>query len=81
MKAHYEKGGLGDVKVKRYLNEVLQEMLAPIREKREELSKNKENIYKILADGTEKAKMITSRTLAKVKKAMKIGYEEICNAK
>ena len=79
MKAHYEKGGLGDVKVKRYLNEVLQEMLAPIREKREELSKNKENIYEILAGGTEKAKEVTSRTLAKVKKAMKIGYEEICN--
>ena len=81
MKTHYEKGGLGDVKVKRYLNEVLQEMLAPIREKREELSKNKENIYKILADGTEKAKKVTSQTLDKVKKAMKIGYEEICNAK
>ena len=52
-------------------------MLAPIRKKREELSKNKENIYKILADGTEKAKEITSQTLANVKKAMKIGYEEI----
>ena len=81
MKAHYEEGGLGDVKVKRYLNEVLQEMLTPIREKREKLSKDKENIYKILAEGTEKAKKITSQTLEKVKKAMKIGYEEINNIK
>ena len=56
-------------------------MLAPIREKREELSKNKKYIYKILSDGTEKAKKITSQTLAKVKKAMKIEYKEINNTK
>ena len=68
MTAHYEEGCLGDVKVKRYLNEVLQEMLTPIREKREKLSKDKENIYKILAEGTEKAKKITSQTLEKVKR-------------
>ncbi len=77
LKAQYEKGGLGDVKVKRYLNEVLQATLEPIRKKRELLEKDLSSIYKIAFEGTEKAKALTSKTLEKVKAAMKIDYKEI----
>lgn len=76
MKAHYEKGGLGDMAVKKYLNEVLQDLLNPIRKKREELEKDLPSVYKIAFDGTNEAKKVTSATLEKVKKAMKIDY---CN--
>lgn len=76
MKAHYEKGGLGDVKVKKYLNEVLQNILEPIREKRKLLERNISQVYKIAFDGTEKAKCVTSSTLEKVKKSMKINYKD-----
>lgn len=74
MKAHYEKGGLGDVVVKRYLNEVLQNLLAPIRAKREKLKENIDDVYRVAFEGTEKAKLLTEATLKKVKKAMKIDY-------
>lgn len=74
MKAHYEKGGLGDTVVKKYLNEVLQNLLNPIRKKREELEKDLPSVYKIAFDGTNEAKKVTSATLEKVKKAMKIDY-------
>ncbi len=77
MKAHYEKGGLGDVKVKRYLNEVLQNLIAPIRKKREILEKDISSVYRVAFDGTEKAQILTSETLRKVKNAMKINYDEI----
>ena len=81
MKEHYERGGLGDVKVKRYLNEVLQNILRPIREKRKALETDMDSIYKIAYEGTKKAQKITGETLEKVKKAMKIDYEEILNSK
>lgn len=74
MKEHYERGGLGDVVVKRYLNEVLQEILSPIRERRKILANNIDSVYKIAFEGTEQAKIITSKTLENVKKAMKIDY-------
>lgn len=74
MKAHYEKGGLGDVVVKRYLNEVLQNLLAPIRAKREKLKENIDDVYRVAFEGTEKAKLLTEATLEKVRKAMKIDY-------
>lgn len=77
MKAHYEKGGLGDVAVKRYLNEVLQNLLAPIRARREILKENIDDVYKVAFEGTEKAKLITENTLKKVKKAMKIDYHSL----
>lgn len=77
MKAHYEKGGLGDVKVKRYLNEVLQEFLEPIRTKRKTFAKDLDFVYKIAFDGTKKANEITSATLKKVKKAMRINYQDM----
>ena len=74
LKAHYERGGLGDMKVKRLLNEVMQETLAPIREKREELAKDIPAIWDMLKAGSEKARAVASQTLAEVKGAMKINY-------
>ena len=76
MKAHYQRGGLGDVAVKKYLIEVLDEILKPIRECRAELAKNPEKVYEILRAGNEKARLQTSKTLAEVKRAMKIDYFE-----
>ena len=76
MKSHYEKGGLGDVKVKKYLNEVLQDILAPIRERRKLLEQNISEVYKVAFEGTEKAKIVTNETLEKVKKSMKIDYKD-----
>jgi len=75
MKEHYERGGLGDRIVKNYLNEILQELLKPIRTRRKEFEKETENIYKIILKSTEEAREITESTLKKVKKAMKINYE------
>lgn len=74
LKAHYERGGLGDMKVKRFLNEVMQETLAPIREKREELAKDIPAVWDILYRGSEVARAAAAETLASVKKAMKIDY-------
>ncbi len=74
MKEHYKRGGLGDVKVKKLLNSVLQETLEPIREKRAELSKDKDYIYEVLKKGTEAARNEAANTLSEVKKAMKIDY-------
>ena len=71
---HYERGGLGDVKVKKFLNEVLQETLRPIREKREMLAKDPDSIMEILRIGTEKARTVAAETLAEVKRAMKLDY-------
>lgn len=71
---HYQRGGLGDVKVKRFLSQVLNEILDPIREKRKELENNISYVYNILKEGTEYAKKMASQTLIKVKKAMKINY-------
>lgn len=77
MKAHYEKGGLGDVKVKRYLNEVLQELLEPIRKRREALQKDLDAVYKIAFEGTKEANVLTAQTLKTVKKAMRINYQDM----
>ena len=74
MKAHYERGGLGDMKVKRFLNAVMQETLAPIRARREELAKDIPAVWEMLKKGSEKAREVAGRTLAEVKKSMKIDY-------
>ena len=74
MKAHYQKGGLGDVAVKKYLIEEMDKVLKPIREKRAELEKNPEMIYEILRKGSLKAEKIAAQTLKEVKQAMKIDY-------
>ena len=74
LKAHYSRGGLGDVKVKRFLNSVIQEELAPIRARRKELEKQIPEIYEILRKGSIVAKEAAAETLAEVKAAMKINY-------
>ena len=74
LKAHYERGGLGDVKVKKFLNSVLQETLEPIRQRREELAKDPAAVMEILRQGSFAAQAAAAETLAKVKHAMKIDY-------
>ncbi len=76
LKDHYKRGGLGDVKIKLFLNNVLQELLKPIREKREILAKNPEKIYKILFNGSDKANRKANETLLKNKNAMGINYRK-----
>lgn len=74
LKAHYQKGGLGDVKVKRFLEAILQEELEPIRLRRKELEQDIEGIYRILERGCEVARQAAAQTLGEVRAAMKINY-------
>ncbi len=74
VKAHYQKGGLGDVKIKKFLNNVLQAELSPIREKRATLQNDIPHIYDILKAGTEKAREKAAETLVQVRHAMGINY-------
>lgn len=74
LKEHYQSGGLGDVKIKRYLNEVLQSKLEPIRTRREEFAEDKEAIRDMLKAGSEKAERVAATTLDEVKTAMGINY-------
>ncbi len=74
LKAHYQRGGLGDVKVKKFLNNVLQETLEPIRSRRKELQKDIPYIYEVLKKGSEEAEKMAAQTLEKVRNAMKINY-------
>lgn len=74
LKAHYERGGLGDVKVKKFLNNVLQEELEPIRKRREELQKDIPYVYEVLKKGSEVARETAAQTLHEVRDAMKINY-------
>ncbi|MDE7068644.1 MAG: tryptophan--tRNA ligase, partial [Schaedlerella arabinosiphila] len=72
LKAHYKRGGLGDMKVKRFLNAVLQAELEPIRKRRKEYQKDIPYVYEILRKGSEKAEKRAAETLQDVKAAMKI---------
>ncbi len=74
LKAHYSRGGLGDMKIKKFLNEILQELLAPIRERRKELAKDPDSIMKILYDGTMKARDVAQKNVIKLKTSMGINY-------
>lgn len=76
MKAHYTRGGLGDMKVKKFLNNVLQDELEPIRNRRRELEKDIPAIYDILKEGSMWAREAAARTLDDVRRAMKINYFE-----
>ncbi len=76
MKEHYKRGGLGDVKCKKFLEKVLNEELDPIRERRAYWSQHIPEVYEILKKGTEKARLVTDETLREVKSAMKINYFE-----
>ncbi len=74
LKAHYQKGGLGDVKVKKFLNNVIQQELEPIRSRRKEWETKTSEVYEILKQGTAKAKKVAEQTLYNVRSAMKINY-------
>lgn len=74
LKAHYSRGGLGDVKVKKFLNNVLQSELAPIRERRKEWEKDIPGVFEILRKGSERARAVAANTLKEVKDAMQINY-------
>jgi tryptophanyl-tRNA synthetase len=74
LKKQYRQGGLGDVIVKRRLIEVLENLLGPIRSKREELAKNPDAVMEIVRKGTEEARALARETMSKVRKAMKIDY-------
>ena len=74
LKAHYTRGGLGDVKVKKFLNNVMQETLEPIRNRRKELEKDIPAVYEILKKGSDEAREVAAQTLSEVKSAMRINY-------
>ena len=74
LKAHYQRGGLGDMKVKKFLNEIMQETLEPIRNRRKEFEKDIPAIYDMLKKGCETARETAAATLDDVRKAMKINY-------
>lgn len=74
VKAHYQRGGLGDMKVKRFLNNILQEELEPIRARRKEYEKDIPAIYDMLKKGCEEAREVAAQTLADVRRAIKIDY-------
>ena len=74
LKAHYQRGGLGDVTVKKFLNNVIQTELRPIRERRREWEQQLPEVYEILRAGSEKAENTAAQTLQAVRRAMKINY-------
>ena len=74
LKAHYTRGGLGDVKVKKFLNNVMQSILGPMRERRAYWEARKPEVYEILKKGSEAAERKAAETLADVRAAMKINY-------
>ena len=76
LKDHYRRGGLGDVKIKKFLNKIIQEELEPIRLRRKEYEKDIASVYEILKEGTKEARCVAEQTLNEVKEAMKINYFE-----
>ena len=74
LKEHYKRGGLGDVKIKKFLNNVIQEELSPIRARRAELEKDIPAVYEILRKGSDVARETAAQTLDEVKRAMRINY-------
>ncbi|MBO5804610.1 MAG: tryptophan--tRNA ligase [Bacteroidales bacterium] len=76
VKEHYRRGGLGDVKVKKFLNSILQEMLEPIRARRKEFEKDIPMVYDILKKGCDEARAVAAATLEDVRRSMRINYFE-----
>ena len=74
LKAHYQRGGLGDVKIKKFLNSIIQEELEPIRARRKQYEKCIPEVYKILQQGSEKARIVAAKKTEEVKKVMGINY-------
>ncbi|NLL79878.1 MAG: tryptophan--tRNA ligase [Clostridiales bacterium] len=74
LKEHYKRGGLGDVKVKKFLNAVMQEELTPIRERRKSFEKDIPEVYRMLKKGSDEAREVAAQTLSEVRASMKINY-------
>lgn len=74
LKDHYRRGGLGDMKCKKFLYQVLEQFLAPLRERRAEFEKDIPEIYNILRRGTEQAREVAAQTMSEVRRAMQIDY-------
>ena len=74
MKEHYQRGGLGDVKVKKYLNEIIQAELKPIRNNRKMYESDIDYVYDILKEGSINAREVASTTLLEVRKAIGLDY-------
>ncbi|WEV36711.1 tryptophan--tRNA ligase [Lactobacillus sp. ESL0677] len=74
LKADYQKGGLGDVKIKRYLNKVLEAELAPIRERRAKFAQDEDAVYEMLIEGSKKANAVANETLRQVRDAIGLNY-------
>ncbi len=79
LKEQYRKGGLGDVKIKRYLNKVLEEELAPIRERREKFAQDPDAVYEMLLEGSKKANEVANQTLQEVREAIGLNYFDRLN--
>lgn len=76
LKDHYRRGGLGDVKVKKFLNNILQQELEPIRTRRREFEQDIPGVYRMLKEGSDAAREVAVSTLADVRRAMRINYFE-----
>lgn len=76
LKAHYRRGGLGDVKIKNFLYAVLEETLSPIRERREKFAQDRDQIMQMLFAGSDEARRVAARNLQRLKSAMGINYRE-----
>ena len=74
LKEEYQKGGLGDVKIKRYLNKVLEAELAPIRERREKFAQDEDAVYEMLLEGSKKANKVANETLEQVRDSIGLNY-------
>lgn len=74
LKEHYSRGGLGDVVLKNRLNEIIQDLLRPIRERRAEYAKGPEKVMEILFSGVQEARLVAAKTLEEVKEAMRLKY-------
>lgn len=74
LKEDYQKGGLGDVKIKRYLYKVLEEKLDPIRQRREKYAQDEASVYEMLIEGSKKANQVAEKTLAEVRAAIGLNY-------
>lgn len=74
MKDHYRRGGLGDMKCKKFLNQILNEFLEPMRQRRHEFEQDIPEIYNILKKGTEQARETAAQTMSEVRSAMQINY-------
>ena len=75
LKEHYQRGGLGDVVVKKYLHEVLDTFLSPIRQRRKEFAQNKDEVMKVILEGTKKTREVAEQTLQEVREVMHLDYK------